>query len=76
MSKTYNGIDKISKYGNVAFAVMLYTAFVISIGMFIGDYVTKIYQFERLNMKLSYNLTCFDKKDINHIITGQYEFLK
>lgn len=69
-------IDKISKYGNVTFAVVLYTVFVMSIGMVIGDYVTKIYQFERLNMKLFYNLTCFDKKDINHIITGQYEFLK
>lgn len=69
-------IDKISKYGNIIFAVVLYTIFTASIGMVIGDHTTKIYQFERLNMKLSYNLTCFSKKDINHIITGQYEFLK
>ena len=69
-------IDKISKYGNIIFASVLYTCFTMSIGMIIGDRITQHYQQERFAQKKFINLTCYDHKDINYIITGKYEFLK
>ena len=68
-------IDKISKYGNITFAAVIYTMFSMAIGMVVGDYFTKIYQHERLEMKLFYGLRCFNEKDINYIIEGTYEFI-
>jgi len=69
-------IDKISKYGNYFFAGVLYTIFAVSIGMIVGDRITQHYQQERFAQKKFINLTCYDHKDINYIITGTYEFLK
>ena len=68
-------IDKISKYGNIIFAAVLYTMFTMAIGLVVGDYTTKHYQHERLEMKLFYGLQCFDEKDIDYIIEGTYEFI-
>ncbi len=66
-------IDKISKYGNVAFIVVLYTILTTAIGMVIGDYFTKKYQRERFEMKKFLNINCYDDIDIYHIIEGVYE---
>lgn len=66
-------IDKISKYGNVAFIVVLYTMLTTAIGMVIGDYFTKKYQRERFEMKKFLNINCYDDIDIYHIIEGVYE---
>ena len=63
-------IDKISKYGNIIFATVLYTMFTASIGMVIGDHITKIYQAERLMRYDWYDGNCFDRVDINWIIYG------
>jgi hypothetical protein len=63
-------IDKISKYGNIIFATVLYTAFAISIGLVIGDHITKYYQAERLMRYDWYDGNCFDRTDINWIIYG------
>ncbi len=66
-------IDKISKYGNVAFIVVLYTILTTAIGMVIGDYFTKKYQRERFEMKKFLDINCYDDIDIYHIIEGVYE---
>ncbi len=66
-------IDKISKYGNVTFIVVLYTMLTTAIGMVIGDYFTKKYQRERFEMKKFLNINCYDDIDIYHIIEGVYE---
>jgi len=74
--KEHNGhskIDKISKYGNVTFIVVLYTVLTTAIGMVIGDYFTKKYQRERFEMKKFLNINCYDDIDIYHIIEGVYE---
>jgi hypothetical protein len=63
-------IDKISKYGNIIFATVLYTGFAVSIGLFIGDHITKYYQAERLMAFDWYDGDCFDRTDINWIIYG------
>lgn len=63
-------IDKISKYGNIIFASVLYTCFAVSIGMVIGDHITKHYQAERLMRYDWYDGECFDRTDINWIIYG------
>jgi len=66
-------IDKISKYGNVTFIVVLYTVLTTAIGMVIGDYFTKKYQRERFEMKKFLDINCYDDIDIYHIIEGVYE---
>ena len=66
-------IDKISKYGNVTFIVVLYTMLTTAIGMVIGDYFTKKYQRERFEMKKFLDINCYDDIDIYHIIEGVYE---
>lgn len=66
-------IDKISKYGNVTFIVVLYTILTTAIGMVIGDYFTKKYQRERFEMKKFLDINCYDDIDIYHIIEGVYE---
>lgn len=66
-------INKISKYGNVAFIVVLYTMLTTAIGMVIGDYFTKKYQRERFEMKKFLDINCYDDIDIYHIIEGVYE---
>jgi hypothetical protein len=58
------------------FAAMLYTCFAVAIGIVIGDRITQHYQQKRFEQKKFINLTCYDHKDINYIITGEYEFLK
>ena len=63
-------IDKISKYGNVIFAIVLYTLTTISIGGMIGDHMTKYYQAERLMRYDWYDGDCFERYDINWIIYG------
>lgn len=63
-------IDKISKYGNVIFAVVLYTLITISIGGMLGDYITKYYQAERLMTYDWHGGDCFERYDINWIIYG------
>ena len=63
-------IDKISKYGNIIFATVLYTGFAISIGLVIGDHITKHYQAERLMTFDWYDGNCFERVDINWIIYG------
>lgn len=68
-----NKIDKISKYGNVTFIVVLYTVLTTAIGMVIGDYFTKKYQRERFEMKKFLDINCYDDIDIYHIIEGVYE---
>jgi hypothetical protein len=64
------------KYPNFIFAAMLYTCFAVAVGLFIGDRITKHYQQERFAQKKFINLNCYDHKDINYIITGEYKFLK
>jgi len=66
-------IDKISKYGNVTFIVVLYTVLTTAIGMVVGDYFTKKYQRERFEMKKFLDINCYDDIDIYHIIEGVYE---
>ena len=66
-------IDKISKYGNVTFIVVLYTVLTTAIGMVIGDYFTKKYQRERFEMKKFLDINCYNDIDIYHIIEGVYE---
>ena len=63
-------IDKISKIGNILFVAMLYTGFTISIGLVIGDHITKYYQAERLMTFDWYDGDCFERVDINWIIYG------
>ena len=63
-------IDKISKHGNIIFAVVLYTLFDTAVGMVIGDHITKYYQAERLMRYDWYDGNCFDRVDINWIIYG------
>ena len=69
-------IDKISKYGNIIFATVLYTGFAVSIGGMIGSHMTQSYQLKRLERKEFFGYNCYSAKDIKHIITGEYEFLK
>ena len=66
-------IDKISKYGNIIFAVVLYTIITLAIGTVVGDYFTKKYQRERFEMKKFLGINCYDDIDIYHIIEGTYE---
>jgi len=66
-------IDKISKYGNIIFASVLYTGFAISIGLILGDNITKHYQAERFIAYDWYDGNCFDRTDINWIIYGVNE---
>ena len=66
-------IDKISKNGNIIFAVVLYTIITMSVGMVVGDYFTKKYQQERFEMKKFLGINCYDDIDIYHIIEGTYE---
>jgi len=63
-------IDKISKYGNIFFAAVLYTLLTISIGGILGDHLGKHYQAERLMRYDWYDGDCFDRTDINWIIYG------
>lgn len=63
-------IDKISKYGNIIFAAVLYTAFTTAIGLVAGDHITKYYQAERLMRYDWYDGDCFERYDINWIIYG------
>jgi hypothetical protein len=63
-------IDKISTYGNVAFAVVLYTLFTGCIFGIIADRMAKHYQAERLMRYDWYDGDCFDRTDINWIIYG------
>jgi len=63
-------IDKISKYGNIIFATVLYTLLTISIGGMLGDHMTKNYQTKRLMTYDWYDGDCFARKDINWIIYG------
>jgi len=69
-------IDKISEYGNIFFAALLYTSLTISIGGMIGSHMTQSYQLKRLERKEFFGYNCYSAKDIKHIITGEYEFLK
>ena len=63
-------IDKISKYGNIIFATVLYTMFTMAIGLVVGDRITKYYQAERLMGYDWYDDGCLDRIDVNWIIYG------
>ena len=63
-------IDKISKYGNIIFATVLYTIFTMAIGLVVGDHITKYYQAKRLMSYDWYDGDRFDRVDINWIIYG------
>ena len=59
-------IDKISKYGNIVFATVLYTLLLL----YIAPRLTKYDQAERLMSYDWYDGECFDRVDINWIIYG------
>ena len=59
-------IDKISKYGNIIFATVLYTLLLL----YVTPRLTKYDQAERLMTYDWYDGECFDRVDLNWIIYG------
>ena len=66
-------IDKISEYGNIIFAVVLYTATCIGFGLHLGDKYAKHYQAKRLMTYDWKDNRSFERHDINWIIYGVNE---
>jgi hypothetical protein len=63
-------IDKISKYGNLFFYGLLYTVTIMLAGATIGNHIQYSEQSKRLVAYDWYDGDCFDRVDINWILTG------
>jgi hypothetical protein len=63
-------IDKISKSGNLIFIALLYTAAILYAGAAIGTHMQYSSQSIRLVAYDWYDGECFDRVDINWILTG------
>ena len=63
-------IDKISKNGNLIFIALLYTATILYAGAAIGTHMQYSNQSIRLVAYDWYDGKCFDRVDINWILTG------
>ena len=63
-------MEKISKHKSLLLAFMLYTATILLCGAVVGNHIQYSYQNKRLVAYDWYDGNCFDRIDINWILTG------